>query len=126
MANYTFNNIVKDSDTFFVKDYAYHKIFTCDTAAATAAKTVTAANVSVVAGISLKIKFTYANTAANPTLSVNSSTPANIYAYGTTVPTQWWRANEIVVLTYDGTAWYLSERGNDSGGSSGGIEVIRL
>ncbi len=51
----------------------------CDTAAATAAKVVTCANWNGLAGQSILITFTLANTASNPTLSINGKGALPIY-----------------------------------------------
>lgn len=127
MANYI--KQIKDinNNTYHIKDYFSNIITTCDTAADTAAKAVTITDCTLFSGLSLKIKFTYANTATNPTFSVNNSTAARIYAYGTTEPQEWWHANEIVILTYDGTYWYMKDgASSSSGGGTAQIEVIRL
>ena len=61
-------------------------------------------------GVTIHVKFTYANTANNPTLSVNSSTAVPIVQYGTTPiggddDTSGWKAGAVIALTYDGTSW---------------------
>ena len=89
---------------------------TCSTAAATAAKVVTLADFdTLLTGVTIHVKFTYGNTAASPTLNVNSTGAKNIYAYGTTAPgttaAASWAANSVVSLTYDGTAWRMNDAG---------------
>lgn len=60
---------------------------TCATEAATAAKVATIQDsqpFTLVNGITVHIKFTYANTASSATLNVNSTGAKNICRYGTT------------------------------------------
>lgn len=78
---------------------------TCATAAGTAEKAVTLPECDVlVPGMSLAVKFTNSNTAANPTLNVNSLGAVPIYRYGitaagNTVNTSW-PAGAVVQFTY--------------------------
>lgn len=90
---------------------------TCDTAAATAAKTTTITGVDeLTTGLTIYVKFTYANGVANPTLQVNNLTAKAIKRYGTTAPgtsaAASWNANAVVCLTYDGTYWQLNDWNN--------------
>ena len=83
---------------------------TCSTAAGTAAKVVALTGFTLGTGAQIRIKFTEANTASNPTLNVNSTGAKNIYLYGTTAAststsTTGWYAGSVVMLTYDGTGW---------------------
>ena len=56
---------------------------TCDTAAATAAKVVTCANFDkLITGVTIHVKFTYSNTANNPTLNINNTGAIPIYNFG--------------------------------------------
>ena len=83
---------------------------TCDTAAATAAKVVTCADVDVLtSGMTIRVKFTNANTAASPTINVNSTGAKTVYRFGTTAPVDGdsWKAGEVVELLYDGTYFYM-------------------
>ena len=60
---------------------------TCATEAATVAKVATIQDsqaFTLVTGVTIHIKFTYSNTAADPTLNVNSTGAKAIKAYGTT------------------------------------------
>ena len=83
----------------------------CSTAAATAAKTVTVGSTfALVTGAQVTVKFTNSNSAASPTLNVNSTGAKPIYRYGTTVAgtsttTSGWNAGAVMHLTYDGTGW---------------------
>lgn len=90
----------------------------CTTAAATVAKTVTV-NPSVTSletGLTIAVKFQYANTGSNPTLDVNSLGAKAIKRYGTTAAgtsaAANWNANSVVLLTYDGTYWMLVDFNN--------------
>lgn len=86
----------------------------CTTAAKTAAKTVTISGVTeLVEGLTIYVRFTYANGVADPTLQVNSLTAKAIKRYGTTAPStsaaSSWNAGAVVSLTYDGTYWMLND-----------------
>ena len=108
----------------------------CNTAGATAAK-VTASNIagfSLYAGVTVAIKFTYANTAASPTLNVNGTGAKQIRLNGAN--SAYWIAGATVALVYDGTYWQVcntplygstSTIGNPAGGNvytdGSGIEI---
>ena len=91
-------------------------LLTCGTAANTAAKTVTSSGFTLETGVTVHVKFTYSNTAANPTLNINSTGAKSIKSYGTTAvgtaEYTSWPAGAVVTLTYDGTNWVMN------GGSS--------
>ena len=81
---------------------------TCSTAAGTAAKVVTATGFTFDAGNILCVNFTTANTAATPTLNVNSAGAKTIYIGSTTALSSTtnvlkWSANTLVYFMYDGT-----------------------
>lgn len=76
---------------------------TCSTAAATAAKATTISGFSLYTGVTVAVRFSYANTAASPTLNVSSTGAKAIYTNG--VRYAYWLANATVVFTYDGTNW---------------------
>lgn len=86
---------------------------TCTTAGGTAAKTATITGfpTTLTAGQKVSIRFTYANTVANPTLSINGGTAIAIKRYGTTAPStsaaSSWMAGSVVNLTYDGSYWII-------------------
>lgn len=86
----------------------------CSTAAATAAKTVTVDSDSFAleTGVSVRVKFTYSNTVASPTLNVNGTGAKAIKRYGTTAVStsaaSSWNAGSILELTYDGTNWIIN------------------
>lgn len=83
----------------------------CTTGASTVAKTVTMYKMGkttgaawaagdLVDGLTITVRFQYANTATNPTLNVGSTGAKPIYKYGTTAATTW-PAQSILQLTYD-------------------------
>lgn len=91
---------------------ATYQYGTCATAAATAAKVVTLSGFSLFTGATIQVKFTYANTVANPTLNVNSTGAKTIHAYGASIPASSpydWVAGAIVTFVYDGTYWNISD-----------------
>ena len=88
----------------------------CTTAAATVEKAVSLYSDGTTAGgtwnaadlfhgLTITVRFQYANTATNPTLNVNGTGAKPIYRYGTTVPstnaTNSWNNQSVVTLTYD-------------------------
>lgn len=89
----------------------------CETAAATAAKTVNLINdagttetwaaADLFHGLTIYVQFVNTNTVASPTLNVNSSGAKPIYRYGTTAPstnvTNSWNAGSVFGFTYDTT-----------------------
>lgn len=95
------NKITVGTTNYNIADSAY---YTCDTAAATVNKSISGLSTAeIVNGLSIKVKFTYTNTAANPKLYVGS-TGYSIYRYGTTAPgttdTTSWYAGEVVEFTF--------------------------
>ena len=94
---------------------------TCTTAADTAAKVVTLADnvhFNLYAGVIVGVKFSYTNTAQNPTLNVNGSGAKSVY-YNTAVITTGslgaaGHANRVIYYMYDGTNWCFMAWGNDT------------
>ena len=87
--------------------------YVCSTEAATAAKTITDVDFTLMEGQTIHVKFANLNTAANPTLAINggASKPIHIVA-GTAAgitPETSWSANAVISLTYDGTAWVMND-----------------
>lgn len=85
---------------------------TCGDSGSTVAKSVTCAGfpTTLVAGTTIRVRFTYANTASAPTLSVNGSDAYAIMKYGTTAPdTYMWSAGAVVEFTFDGTYWIMHQ-----------------
>lgn len=81
---------------------------TCGTASATATKvaTLAAGKLTLKAGATVSVRFTYANTASSPTLDVAGTGAKAIYTQG--VRYAYWRANQTVVFTYDGSYWRVA------------------
>lgn len=85
----------------------------CSTAGGTAAKVVTLspALTELKTGEVIFVKFTNANTVANPTLNVNGLGAKNIRRYGSTSPStsaaSSWNAGSVVALVYDGSYWQM-------------------
>ena len=79
---------------------------TSTTDAGTAAKVATLAAFDTLAtGVTVHISFSKANTAANPTLKVGSTTAKSITnPNGETI----WNAGSIIAFTYDGTNWVMN------------------
>ena len=87
---------------------------TCTTAAATAEKAVTMANFdTLLEGVTIHVLFQNSNTAASPTLNVNSTGAKTIYIAGVSAPgttaSASWDANSVVSFTYDGTYWRMND-----------------
>ena len=76
---------------------------TCETAGATAAKTVSITNTVLTPGGIIAVNFVNAFTASDPTLSVNGSAAKPIKLYGNAMPMGKVHANTILVMNYDGT-----------------------
>lgn len=81
---------------------------TSSTAESTAAKvaTLSSGTLTLAAGVSVSVKFTYGNTAASPTLNISDTGAKAIYTQG--VRYAYWQAGATVVLTYDGSAWRVA------------------
>ena len=75
----------------------------CETAGATAAKTVSITNTVLTPGGVIAVNFVNAFTASSPTLSVNGSAAKPIKLYGNAMPMGKVHANTILVMYYDGT-----------------------
>jgi len=75
----------------------------CETAGATAAKTVSMQNTVLTPGGIIAVNFVNAFTASDPTLSVNGSAAKPIKLYGNAMPMGKVHANTILVMYYDGT-----------------------
>ena len=88
---------------------------TCSTTAGTAAKAVTCSGFTLEAGAIIGVLFSTANTAATPTLNVNSTGAKSIYV-GTSTPNSTtnvlkWSANTMVYFMYDGTYYrYITSK----------------
>lgn len=81
---------------------------TCNTAAGTVAKVATLASgtLSLKAGATVAVKFTYANTASSPTLNIAGTGAKAMYIQG--VRDVYWTDGATVTFTYDGTNWRVA------------------
>lgn len=86
------------------------KFATCNTASGTAIKVATTLNNDFVlqTGAVVFVQFDYITaTVTDPKLNVDSTGEKLIKAYGSTKPSLWWRAGDIVEFVYDGTYWIM-------------------
>lgn len=90
-----------------LEDDAVIHYTTCSTAAATAAKTAALSGFKLVTGAWAAIKFTVANTAANPTLNINGTGAKAIRYRNAAVNAGALAANHIYLMVYDGTYWQI-------------------
>ena len=111
MATKSVNNITYGDTYVMTIPYG-----TCGTAAGTAAKVVTLVSDAFVleSGAKIAVKFTNANSASSPTLTINNAAGTTVGAaksimrYGTTAAaTYMWQAGAVVEFTYDGTNWIM-------------------
>lgn len=79
----------------------------CSTAAATAAKVVSCSNFGLITGAEITVKFTTTNTAANPTLNVNSTGAKAIYYRGSAISAGYLAANRTYTFRYNGSQYDL-------------------
>ena len=79
----------------------------CSTAAATAAKVVACTGFSLVTGAVIYVKFTVTNTAASPTLNVNSTGAKAIQYRGAAISAGYLAAKRTYGFVYDGSAYQL-------------------
>ena len=81
---------------------------TCDTAAETVAKvaSLAAGTLSLKAGATVAVKFTYANTASSPTLNIAGTGTKAMYIQG--VRDVYWTDGATVTFTYDGINWRVA------------------
>ena len=81
---------------------------TSSTASATVAKvaTLAAGTLTLKAGATVAVRFTYANNAASPTLNIGGTGAKAIYTQG--VRYAYWAAGATVLFTYDGSNWRVS------------------
>lgn len=81
---------------------------TCDTAAGTVAKvaSLAAGSLSLKAGATVAVKFTYANTVSSPTLNIAGTGTKAMYIQG--VRDVYWTDGATVTFTYDGINWRVA------------------
>ena len=94
---------------------------TCSTAAGTAAKTVAVdGSFTLYTGATVTVKFTTTNTAANPTLNVDSTGAKAIYYNGAAITAGYLKANKVYSFVYNGTQWdFIGDIDTDSQRSYG-------
>lgn len=80
---------------------------TCSTAAATASKVVSLTGFVLSVGATVKVKFTATNTAANPTLNINSTGDVPIYYRGSAISPGYLEANRTYEFVYNGAQYEL-------------------
>ena len=79
----------------------------CSTAAATVAKVVACTGFELITGSEITVKFTVTNTAASPTLNVNSTGAKPIFYRGAAISAGYLAANRTYTFRYDGTNYDL-------------------
>ena len=81
---------------------------TCATASATVAKVaaLAAGKLTLKAGATVAVRFTYANNAASPTLNIGGTGAKPIYTQG--VRYAYWAAGATVIFAYDGNNWRVA------------------
>jgi hypothetical protein len=88
----------------------------CSTAAATKAKTVTLSGFALITGAIVGVKFSYDNTAAAPTLNVNSTGAKSIYYKGEAAAAGLLKAGYVYLFQYNGAQYELLNPVAQSGG----------
>lgn len=86
-------------------DIAHYAV--CYTTGSTAAKTVSLTNFKLVAGARVFVRFSYANTASNPTLNVNSTGAKAIQYRNSAIPANLIKQYAVLELVYSGSYWYV-------------------
>lgn len=88
--------------------------YVCETAANTAAKTISAPGYALTTGGNIRIKMTNANTADNVTLNINSTGAKALY-YGSeqASSSNSWEAGEVLEVYYDGTQYRCASSGKN-------------
>lgn len=85
---------------------------TCSTAAGTKAKVATSvrSDFPKATGTNATVKFTYGNTASNPTLNINNTGASPIYLGNSPItPEKSWSAGDTVTFVFDGTNWVVAD-----------------
>lgn len=84
----------------------------CTTAQGTVAKvaTIVDGTLTLQAGATVSVKFTYSNTAASPTLNVGGTGAKRIRLNGANLTSEYsWMSGAYVVFVYDGTYWNVAD-----------------
>lgn len=86
---------------------------TCSTSGSVTAKIVNCDEFTTLeTGASIRVKFSYANTATSPTMNVNGTGAKSIKKYGTTGSMRYmWYTGEVVDFVYDGSYWVMVDGG---------------
>lgn len=106
---------------FNTNDNTYTSAY-CSTAAGTAAKEASCTYWTATANSYIHITFRYTNTAANPTLNINSTGAKPIYIDGAVATTSNLKAGSYIAF-YDGTNYYLRTDGKLPADISGNAET---
>ena len=105
-----FNTLVEklfENELFLRKLMESYNYASCSTAAATTAKAVSCTGFSLVTGAEITIKFEVTNTAANPTLNVNSTGAKPIYYRGKAISAGYLGAGRTYTFRYNGAQYDL-------------------
>lgn len=108
------NKINTGSTEYAIASTAYA---TSSTAASTAAKvayilgTSATSGFTLTTGVTVYVKFTNTNTAANPTLNINSCGAKAMKRNGAAITSGELQANCVYAFLYDGTYWQLVNGG---------------
>ena len=98
--------------------------YICETAAATAAKTVSASGYMLKQGGNIRIRMSYANTAANATLNIGGTGAKPLYYNDARASaSNSWEAEETIVVYYDGTN-YIASNAKGGGGKFATGEAV--
>lgn len=86
--------------------------YVCDTAAGTAAKTISATGYALTNGGCIRIKMTNGNTANGVTLNINGTGAKNLYYNGEQASSSnSWDAGDVLEVFYDGTQYQCASGG---------------
>ena len=103
------------SNTYESKGTARAHYATCSTASSTAAKAAACSGFELYEGAIVNVYFTYKNTAASPTLNVNSTGAKSIYVGSSAMTTDTsWDAGTTMQFVYTGSYWRVSDSGSIS------------
>lgn len=94
---------------------------TCSSSSNTADKVVSLSNFTLTAGAVIKVVMTFANTILNPTLNVNGTGAIQVNASDS--GSYYWGANSLVIFTYDGTNWTITDNNADPNNESYQIDT---
>lgn len=108
--------VLPNNTEYDLKDRAAHWYGVVDTAAAEAIKEVSIENFVLITGTKITLTFEYANSASNPSLSINEATAIPFALINDNAAL--WNDGETCEFIYDGTAWNLINYDK--------VEVIRL